>query len=101
MSLQACAIELELGRSILQEVERRGGSERFFASPKGAEFVRALGQLFLAAQILETAMNTHVLEARRPPTFSDSLRRCTHAWTEGIAALRSQRSQACGPSLQR
>ena len=101
LSLQACAIELELGRSILQEVERRGGSERFLASPKGAQFVCALGQLFLAAQILETAMSTHVQTARRPPTFSDSLRRCTHVWTEGIPAFRSQLSQACGHTFHR
>lgn len=72
-----------MGRRVLERVAASPDPERFFASHKGEGFVRALGQLFLAAQVLEAAMRTYVEEQQRPALFDDCLRRCSNAWDDG------------------
>lgn len=67
----------------MQRVAASREPERFLASREGAEFVQALGQLFLVARILEAAMDAHVPRHLWPPAFEDSLHRCGLAWEEG------------------
>lgn len=75
--VEVCAVELERGSQILEErgclVEVDGGRE----------YLRGLGQLYLACQLLEAAMMAHVPRTERPPAFRQHLNRCSQAWSSG------------------
>jgi len=70
-------VELERGSQI---VEDRG---RLLEVEGGPEYLRGLGQLYLACQLLEAAMMAHVPRSERPPAFRQHLNRCSQAWGSG------------------
>ena len=81
VSTQACASELEAGSRIL------GARGSLLEVEGGTEYLRGLGQLYLARQLLEAAMMAHVQRAQRPPAFRQHLDRCSRAWSSGQNSL--------------
>ena len=85
--LQACASELEAGSRIL------GARGSLLEVDGGPDYLRGLGQLYLACQLLEAAMMAHVQRAQRPSAFRQHLDRCSRAWSSGRSS--GQNSLLC------
>lgn len=75
-------MELERGQRILQQAAAASAIGGLLGRRDGADFVEALGHLFLASQLLEAAMQAHIDSVARPQAFSNSIRRCSAAWNE-------------------
>ena len=83
MLLQVCASELERGNSILQKEANLPYHQQRLSGPRGKDYLRALGQLYLSSLLLQASMETHVQHPHRPLAYQDHLSRCSRAWRQG------------------